>query len=101
MAAVVNWQMAIWGDHLFSGKTYAENAGSEKRWSPRDDSRFQEPPSSADATTYATLLRLEFVEIVEWVLKWHASHAAEARLPRELLQLPFWQTHGAKPLPMP
>jgi len=46
------------------------------------------------------LLRLEFVKVVERVLQWHASDAAEARLQRELLQLPFWQTHGAKPLPM-
>src|SRR6266516_7945269 len=47
------------------------------------------------------LLRLEFVQVVERVLQWHASHAAEARLPRELLQLPFWQTHGAQSLAMP
>src|SRR5947209_16434276 len=46
------------------------------------------------------LLRLEFVKVVERVLQWHASDAAEARLSRELLQLPFWQTHGAQPLPM-
>src|SRR5438067_11852497 len=46
------------------------------------------------------LLRLEFVEVVERVLQWHASDAAESRLQRELLQLPFWQTHGAKPLPV-
>src|SRR5438132_19706 len=47
------------------------------------------------------LLRLEFVQVVERVLQGHASHAAEARLPRELLQLPFWQTHGAQSLAMP
>src|SRR5437763_9347293 len=47
------------------------------------------------------LLRLEFVQVVERVLQGHASHAAEARLPRELLQLPFWQTHRAQPLAMP
>src|SRR6266568_6208182 len=46
------------------------------------------------------LLRLEFVKVVERVLQGHASDAAEARLQRELLQLPFWQTHGAQPLPM-
>src|SRR5437588_29672 len=47
------------------------------------------------------LLRLEFVQVVERVLQWHASHAAEARLPRELLQLPFWQTHRTQSLAMP
>ena len=46
------------------------------------------------------LLRLEFIEIIEGVLQWHTPHAAEACLPREFLQLPFWQTHRAKPLPM-
>src|SRR5713226_6738680 len=46
------------------------------------------------------LLRLEFVKVVERVLQWHASDTAEACLLRELLQLPFWQTHGAKSLPM-
>src|SRR5437870_1692352 len=85
---------------MFSGKTDAENAESENIWSLRDGSRFQEPPSSADATTYAMRLRLEFVEVVERVLQWHASHAAEARRHRELLQLPFWQTHRAQPLAM-
>src|SRR5713101_824475 len=46
-------------------------------------------------------LRLEFVEVVERVLQWQTSDAAEARLPRELLQLPFRQTHRAKPFTMP
>src|SRR5713226_374882 len=47
-----------------------------------------------------TLLWCDLIEIVERVLQGHASDAAEARLLRELLQLPFWQTHRAKPLPM-
>src|SRR5713226_5316014 len=46
------------------------------------------------------LLRLEFVKVVERVIQWQASDAAEARLSRELTQLPFWQTHGAQPLAM-
>src|SRR6202162_4598363 len=47
-----------------------------------------------------TLLWCDLIEIVERVLQGHASDAAEARLPRELLQLPFRQTHRAKPLSM-
>src|SRR5713226_301780 len=47
-----------------------------------------------------TLLWCDLIEIVERVLQGHASDAAEARLLRELLQLPFRQTHRAKPLPM-
>jgi hypothetical protein len=49
----------------------------------------KESHPSADATRYATLLRLMFVEIVEGVLQWYASDAAEARLLRELLQFPL------------
>src|SRR6266700_8400082 len=51
-------------------------------------------------TSVVGLLRLEFVEVVEGILQRHASDAAESCLKRELLQLPFWQTQGAKSLSM-
>src|SRR5450755_3910741 len=45
-------------------------------------------------------LRLDLVEDIEGVLQWDPPHAAEARLRRELPQLSFRQSHGAKPLAM-
>src|ERR1700680_5037100 len=58
---------------------------------PETHDRRQIPP-------WVTLLRLDLVEDIECVLQRDPSHTAEARLRRELPQLPLWQSHRAKPL---
>src|SRR6266849_4725970 len=64
---------------------------NHNRDNKRASSRDPRPP-------WVTLLRLDLVEDIEGVLQWDPSHTAEARLHRELPQLPLWQPHGAKSL---